>query len=194
MLAHLAVWLLGAAVYLQFPVRTEPAAFGATAPSHAMPVAEPAERPGVSMQAHTTRDTLPYDWRVRDLAGRDVALSTYRGRPIFLHLWASWCAPCVPELGAIQALRDSLDARGQEDVVFLLLAPETRSRAQSFVTRHRYALPFAVELDPLPSVLGIKAVPSTWLVDRGGRIVHVQRGAGAWSSSPFVELVSRTLQ
>lgn len=144
--------------------------------------------------AQATPDTLPLDWRVRDLSGREVRLDAYRGRPIFLNLWATWCTPCVAELASIVGLRDSLDARGQQDVVFLLVSPETRKQVERFTKRRPYPLPFAVELDPLPRELRFRAVPTTWLVSRSGAIAHVQRGAVAWDSPLFVQFVSLTLQ
>ncbi len=144
--------------------------------------------------APSARPVLPLDWRVRTLDGTDVRMDAYRGRPIFLNLWATWCAPCVAELGSIATLRDSLAARGQHDVVFLLIAPETRRSVERFRQRRPIDLPFVVEVDPLPPVLGIKAVPSTWLVDRDGRIAAVHRGALAWDAPDVVAFVSRILQ
>ena len=147
-----------------------------------------------TLLAPSARPALPFDWRVRTLDGTDVRIDAYRGRPIFLNLWATWCAPCVAELSSIATLRDSLAARGQRDVVFLLIAPETRGSVNRFRQRRPINLPFVVELDPLPPVLGIKAVPSTWLVGRDGRIAAVHRGALAWDAPDVVAFVARTLQ
>ncbi len=127
-------------------------------------------------------------------------VSQYRGRPIFLNLWATWCAPCRKELGDIAALRDSLAARARaskavsehadaNDVVILLIAPEPRKRVEKFARTVPWDLPFVVEVDHLPPVLGMRAVPTTWLIDREGRLVHTQRGAAPWGHTRFVQLV-----
>ena len=137
--------------------------------------------------------TLSPDWRMRDLYGRDVPLRTFRGRPIVLNLWATWCAPCVAELGSLERLRDSLRARGRDDVVFLLVAPETRRSVQRFRERRPIGLPLFVELDPLPPVLGLRAVPSTWLIDRDGRIAAEHRGARVWDAPDAIAFVQRSL-
>jgi thiol-disulfide isomerase/thioredoxin len=157
--------------------------------------AQSAAPPWVTAQlAPAAGDTIPYGWRVRDLDGRDVSLEAYRGRPIVLNLWATWCAPCVAELASIAALRDSLDARGQDDVVFLLVAPETREQVSRFARRRPAPLPFVVELDPLPAALGVRTVPSTWLVARDGRIALVRHGAAEWDAAPVVQRVSSILR
>ena len=161
---------------------------GATA--SAQPVGSPNGAPALAVER---RATLPLDWRVRTLDGTDVSVDAYRGRPIVLNLWATWCTPCLEELGSIAALRDSLAQRGQRDVVFLLVSPERRQRVADFQRRHRWPLPFAVELDPLPAVLGIRAVPSTWLIDRTGGIAYTHRGAAAWDAPPVVEFIARTI-
>lgn len=136
---------------------------------------------------------IPLDWRVRTLEGEDVSVSRYRGRPIFLNAWASWCAPCRVELGAIAALRDSLAARGADDVVFLLVALDTRKRAASFARTVPWTLPFFVERDPLPPVLRMRGIPTTWLIDREGRLVHTQHGAVPWASQAAVQFVADAL-
>lgn len=141
----------------------------------------------------TAARPLPLDWKVRALDGTDVSLDAFRGRPIFLNLWATWCAPCVAELGSIARLRDSLAAQGRDDIVFLLVAPETRRSVQRFRARRPVELPLFVELDPLPAALGIRAVPSTWLIDGSGRIAAVHRGAREWDAPDAVALVRRVL-
>src|SRR4051794_26525452 len=43
-------------------------------------------------------------WKLRDLEGRATTLERYRGRTIFLNIWATWCPPCVGEMPAIARL------------------------------------------------------------------------------------------
>ena len=159
-----------------------------------VPVATPpAAQSPPPLIAEADRRAVPLDWRVRTADGQDVDVASFAGRPLFVNLWATWCAPCVAELASIAALRDSLAARGADDVVFLLVSPERASRVRDFARRRGTTLPLAVELDPLPAVLGIRAVPSTWLIGRDGRIVAAQRGAVPWDAPAFVDFVFRAL-
>jgi thiol-disulfide isomerase/thioredoxin len=136
---------------------------------------------------------LPFDWRVRAVDGREIPMARFRGRPIVLNLWATWCTPCVAELGSIERLQDSLRAQGRDDIVFLLVSLETRRSVQRFQDRRPIGLPLFVELDPMPAVLGIRAVPTTWLIDRDGRIAATHRGARVWDAPDAIALVQRAL-
>src|SRR4051812_10526837 len=48
-----------------------------------------------------------YSWTLLDLEGRPVEFSRYRGKTVFLNIWATWCPPCVAELPAIARLAGS---------------------------------------------------------------------------------------
>jgi thiol-disulfide isomerase/thioredoxin len=124
-----------------------------------------------------------YRWRIRPLgaASEPFPLERLRGRVLFIHLWATWCAPCVAELATIAALRDSLRP---DDVTFVLVSPEEPARVEAFLRRHRYDLPAYVEAEPIPAAYGLEALPTTFVVDRSGRIVLRHRGAADWDAAP----------
>jgi thiol-disulfide isomerase/thioredoxin len=149
--------------------------------------------PLVAYAQSDTERLLPFDWRVRAVDGREIPMARFRGRPIVLNLWATWCTPCVAELGSIERLQDSLRAQGRDDIVFLLVSLETRRSVQRFQDRRPIGLPLFVELDPMPAVLGIRAVPTTWLIDRDGRITATHRGARVWDAPDAIALVQRAL-
>src|SRR5690242_19194058 len=48
-----------------------------------------------------------YDWDLSDLDGRPVSFAQYRGKAVFLNIWATWCPPCVAELPSIARLARS---------------------------------------------------------------------------------------
>ncbi len=129
-----------------------------------------------------------YTWRIRPLGtgSESFALERLRGRVLFINLWATWCAPCVAELASIAALRDSLRT---DDIVFLIVSPEEPARVEAFLRRHRYDLPAYVEARAMPAAFGLEALPTTFVVDRLGRIVLRHRGAADWDRAPVREFL-----
>lgn len=127
-------------------------------------------------------------WRVAALDGRTFELRELRGRTLFVNVWATWCRPCIAELGSIARLRDSL--RGVP-VEFVLVAPERRATVSRFVRRSRLALPVYVEMSPIPESYGLAAVPTTFIVAPDGRIILAHRGAARWDRPDVVALVRR---
>ena len=106
------------------------------------------------------------------LTGDTLSLNDYRGKVVVLNAWASWCEPCKQETPALvkSAARFSSD-----DVAFIGLdAFDSKDKALEF--ENQYGMTYPSLFDPegklLGSVPGIppKAVPSTLILDRDGRI------------------------
>jgi thiol-disulfide isomerase/thioredoxin len=125
----------------------------------------------------STYDRADYQWTMRTLEGEPVDLEAFRGRVLFINMWASWCAPCVAEMGSIQRLRDSLRGTGVE---FLLISPEDPEPVERFLRRYGYDLPILLEVEEMPEAFGLRALPTTFVVDRTGNIVLKHRGASEW--------------
>lgn len=123
-------------------------------------------------------------WRIRDLAGREVALEAYRGRVVVLNLWATWCVACVREMPTLEALQEAVAGDG---VVVLAVSPEAPGPVARFARRHRLRLAPWVEATPLPARLGVVALPTTLVIDPEGTVVLRHRGAADWNTPPIRE-------
>jgi cytochrome c biogenesis protein CcmG, thiol:disulfide interchange protein DsbE len=99
-----------------------------------------------------------------------VSLASYRGRPVVLNFWASWCNPCKSEAAVLE--RDWTRYRGQ-GVVFLGvdyhdLAPDART----FVRHHALTFPMLEDgSGRVTGTYGISQVPETYVLSRQGRVV-----------------------
>jgi len=104
-----------------------------------------------------------------------VSLASYRGKPVVLNFWASWCEPCKSEAAVLERDWASYRDRG---VVFLGVDyHDLTSDARRFVSAH--ALTFPMLQDGSGSVTGrygISQVPETYVLDRQGRVVAHLRG------------------
>ena len=108
----------------------------------------------------------------KTLTGETLSLADYRGKVVVLNAWASWCEPCKQET---PALVKSASRFSSEDVAFIGLdAFDSKDKALEFVNEYGMTYPslFDPEGELLGSVPGIppKAVPSTLILDRDGRI------------------------
>ncbi|RME43324.1 MAG: hypothetical protein D6796_13255 [Caldilineae bacterium] len=115
------------------------------------------------------------DFTLVTLEGETVHLRDYRGQVVLVNFWASWCPPCVAELPAIHAF---YQAHRQEGFVVLAVnAEEGAATVQNFVQREGFTFP--VLLDAHGGVMnryGVRALPTTFIVDRQGNIRYVHRG------------------
>lgn len=99
-----------------------------------------------------------------------VTLTSYRGRPLVINLWATWCAPCVEEMPAFQQVAAA--ARGE--VAFLGVdVADSPERAEAFVAR--LGITYDLALDPqqeFTKLVGAYGLPTTLLVTPEGTIVY----------------------
>jgi cytochrome c biogenesis protein CcmG, thiol:disulfide interchange protein DsbE len=99
-----------------------------------------------------------------------VSLAAYRGKPVVLNFWASWCEPCKSEAPVLQ--RDWTSYRGRGVVFLGVDYHDLASDARKFVTAH--ALTFTMLKDgsgKVTGTYGISQVPETYVLNRQGRVV-----------------------
>ena len=125
-----------------------------------------------------------------DPQGRPVNLAAFRGRPLLLNLWATWCAPCVVEMPAL----DALAAREGDGLRVLALSQDLdgRQKVTDFFEEHRYRRlePF---LDPEMRVmmaLRLDTLPTTLLYDAQGREVWRMTGMAEWGDERTTRLLA----
>jgi peroxiredoxin len=107
-----------------------------------------------------------------DTEGRPQPLSQWKGRPLVVNFWATWCPPCVEEMPDLQRARDAYRDRGVEVIG---IGIDNAAKIAAFRDRHRLSLPLLVAGvggSDLNRALGNAggALPYTVLIDADGRI------------------------
>lgn len=99
--------------------------------------------------------------------GERLSLATFRGRPVLLNLWATWCAPCVRELPALARLQHALPAL---TIVAVNEGRENATETRAFLKTHG-AEDLKVYVDgdhAFLAALGVSGLPLSALIDAGG--------------------------
>jgi peroxiredoxin len=132
------------------------------------------------------------DFSVPLLRGDTLKLKDQRGKAVMINFWATWCAPCREEMPAMERLHQRYRERG---FVLLAVSVDTDvSLVQPFLERHK--LTFAVTLDAtmsLANAYGVRALPSSFLVDREGYLTALALGPRAWDNRAAHALVEGML-
>jgi thiol-disulfide isomerase/thioredoxin len=132
------------------------------------------------------------DLAFTDGEGRPVSLADFRGRVVLLNLWATWCAPCVEEMPSLDRLQGRMGGPGFQ-VVALSLDRGGWAQVQPFVTRLGLRN-LGWYLDPKSASMGalrVRGLPTTYLIDRDGRMVGKLEGSADWDSPAARRLIER---
>lgn len=121
-----------------------------------------------------------------------VDLQHYKGQVIYLDFWASWCGPCAESFPFMNRLHNSL--KGDGLVLLAVNLDEDVSDAKNFLTAH--AADFTLVSDPdqqCAKQFAVKAMPSSYLIDRKGQIREVHLGFRPGEAESFEAKVKQLL-
>ncbi len=158
-LAFIAFWFL----YLAF--------FSPRGPRNGLPVLDPKGNFGQAV----------YDWQVLDLDGEPVEFSRFKGKTVFLNIWATWCGPCVGEMPSIARLAANPRLK-DDDVAFVCVSIDDDSETVKRFLKGKDWPMTVLRATDLPPVFATDGIPATFLINPEGRIVVAEVGAATWDA------------
>jgi thiol-disulfide isomerase/thioredoxin len=148
------------------------------------PAPDSLERSGISQPA-------AYDWSVLDL-NRDepVPFSRFKGKTVFLNIWATWCPPCVREMPSISRLAENPRLR-DKGIAFVCISVDDSSEAvRRFLEGRGWGMSF-YRAEKLPGVYSTDGIPATFILTPDGKIAAMQVGADEWDRPEVVALLEK---
>lgn len=121
--------------------------------------------------------TTAENFTLTNLAGEEVSLEELRGQVVLLNFWATWCGPCRIEMPALEQLYQEFAEEGL--VVLAIDLAETASEVRQYIEGQGFTFPVLLDYDTrVAEQYGAsEAVPTTFIIDREGKITHHFMGA-----------------
>jgi thiol-disulfide isomerase/thioredoxin len=126
-----------------------------------------------------------YNFKIKDLNGTVIDFKSFKGKTIFLNMWATWCGPCRFEMPSIQKLYNQVD---QDKIVFVMLSIDQSDHFEkvvTFIKEKEYTFPVYVPKDYLPEQLQVRTIPTTFVINSEGKIAAHEVGAANYDTDEF---------
>lgn len=131
------------------------------------------------------------DFTLQTLDGKDVTLSSLRGKAVLLNFWATWCGPCKIEMPWFVELQKEYGSQGLQ-IVGVAMDDSSTQDIQTFVKEMGVNYPVLLGKEAVGQAYGgVDVLPTTFFIDRNGDIVA--REFGLQSRSLFVDNIKKAL-
>jgi thiol-disulfide isomerase/thioredoxin len=124
-----------------------------------------------------------------DTDGNPASFADFKGKPVVVNLWATWCKPCLKEMPSLDSLQSALD-----DKLVVAAISEDHGGAERvgpFVAAMGLKK-LKIYLDPQSDVghaFHVRGLPTSIVIDRAGRVVGRVEGAAEWDSETMMEVL-----
>jgi thiol-disulfide isomerase/thioredoxin len=123
-----------------------------------------------------------------DVKGQQHNLQDYRGQVVLVNFWASWCPPCIQEMPVLEKLQQKLNEQPFE--ILAVNVGERKYRVWKFVKLINFGLPVLLdERKDTFNAWGASVLPTSFLLDKQGRIRYRVQGDTEWDSKAVVALI-----
>ena len=130
---------------------------------------------------------------MRGLNVDDRQLDDYRGKPLIINIWASWCGPCRAEMQSLEKLAGKYDKKQ-----FNLIGISTddyRKRALSLISQTKITFDNYIDKNlVLENMLGANRIPLTILVDKNGKVLKKFNGSLNWDNPRMIRLIAKIFE
>ncbi len=129
-----------------------------------------------------------------DADGKPASLADFKGKPVVVNLWATWCEPCLREMPSLDRLQSEFDGK-------LTVAAVSEDRAGAkrvgpFVAAMGLKK-LTIYLDPkaeLGHAFNVRGLPTSIIIDATGRVVGRVEGAAEWDSAAMIAVLKPLLE
>lgn len=126
-----------------------------------------------------------FGFTMKDSLGNRFNAEQFKGKVIFLNLWATWCGPCRAEMPAIHKLYNKVN---DDRIAFIMLSIDKDQAAQkvkSYVRKNNYTFPVYMPSGYLTEQLNVPSIPTTFVISKDGKIVMKEVGTKNYNTDKF---------
>ena len=137
------------------------------------------------------KDRADYNFSLLNANGEVVDFNQYKGKVVFVNLWATWCGPCVAEMPGIQSLYEDFSDISEVEFVMISL-DEDFEKAKKFASRKDLSFPIFYTINrQLPNVYRSGSIPKTFVISKDGKISQKKVGMANYNTKSFRKFLTK---
>jgi thiol-disulfide isomerase/thioredoxin len=173
---------------LRAPIRKTSVLCGAVIALLVFVAGAPADTAGEVRIGEPLRDAI-----LQGLNGRTRRLSEFRGRPLIINVWASWCGPCRSEMASLERLAWLEPAK--HFTIIGISTDDYRDKALAYLNHSNATISHFIDYRlQMENMLGAERLPLTVLVDSKGRVIDKIYGARQWDGPEALALIGNAFR
>jgi peroxiredoxin len=144
-------------------------------------------------QVYATEEKLPApDFTLKDISGRDVSLSSFKGKVVLINFWGTFCVPCRKEMPSIETLYKTYKDKGF--VVLAVSEDKSISNVKEFIKEYRLTFPVILDDDKkVAKQYKVSVLPVSFLIDKKGMVSRKFFGEREWTDTESKKMVEELL-
>lgn len=149
--------------------------------------ADPFEQLGVA-RPHSSKQAP--DFVLKDIYGQSINLSQFKGKPVLLNFWATWCGPCREELPSMQRMHEASKKNGEFHIIAISIDRSNLKKVNKYAEDLNLTFPILVDPDrETRKAYFIRGLPTSYLIDAEGKLRGFISGSRNWDSPASLELM-----
>ena len=145
------------------------------------------EKIEIDLKTPKPDEVFDYNFSIKDLNGKVIDMAQFKGKVLFINLWATWCGPCIDEMPSIQNLYNKVD---KNKIVFIALNWfEKPRRVSKFINKHKFTFPMYLVNKDVSAQLTVPMIPTTFVISPDGKIMSKKTGLGNYDTEEFKKVL-----
>lgn len=130
-------------------------------------------------------EAFNYDFTIKDLNEDKIGFNQFKGKVVFLNLWATWCGPCKAEMQGIHELYKEV---ASENIAFVMLSIDkdnSKGKVVKYINDKGFTFPVYMPSGYLSEQLNVPSIPTTFVINKEGKIVAKEVGTTNFNTKKF---------
>jgi len=130
---------------------------------------------------------------LKTVDGQDLDRRALKGKVVLVNFWATWCGPCKDEMPTLERLQQSLN--GENFMILAITADDQREAIKAFSKTQGLTFPILLDAEKdVGAAFGVRGLPTSFLIDREGRLVGRAVGPLPWDGPNVLALIRSLLK